>query len=110
MKRTKGPSSTWRGISTSRHIRIQILSAWRSAVILILAAAGLPFGSRIIAQTSYGSIVGTVSDSTGAVVSDAKVSLTNTGTNQTQEARRSASGTYSFVNLNPGTYSLTVSK
>ena len=110
MKRTKGPSSTWRGISTSRHIRIQILSAWRSAVILILAAAGLPFGSRIVAQTSYGSIVGTVADSSGAVVADAQVSLTNTGTNQTQETTSSASGTYSFVNLNPGAYSVTVSK
>ena len=41
-----------------------------TALILMLFAAGLPFRSRVLAQTSYGSIVGTVSDSTGAVVSD----------------------------------------
>jgi Carboxypeptidase regulatory-like domain/TonB dependent receptor len=61
------------------------------------------------AQTSYGSIVGTVSDSAGALVIGAKVLLRNNGTNAESQTVTAAGGTYSFINLNPGTYSVSVS-
>jgi outer membrane receptor protein involved in Fe transport len=60
------------------------------------------------AQTSYGTVVGTVTDSAGALVSGAQVQLTNNGTNAHQEAVTSSAGTYTFINLNPETYSVTV--
>ncbi len=82
----------------------------QTALLLITLLTGATWTTSIQAQTSYGSIIGSVTDPTGAVVPDAQVSLTNTGTNATQTTVTSPSGTYSFVNLNPGTYSVTVSK
>jgi hypothetical protein len=67
-------------------------------------------GTRIQAQTSYGSVVGTVTDSTGAKVVGAKVTLHNTGTNANSEVNSSTSGNYSFPNLNPGIYNVTVAQ
>jgi outer membrane receptor protein involved in Fe transport len=60
------------------------------------------------AQTSYGSVVGTITDPGGAVIAGAHVQLTNKGTNAQQEAVTGAGGTYTFINLNPGVYSITV--
>ena len=60
------------------------------------------------AQTSYGSILGTVTDSGGAVLAGAHVQLTNKGTNAAQTTVTGSSGTYTFINLNPGVYSITV--
>jgi hypothetical protein len=62
------------------------------------------------AQTNYGSIVGTVTDPTGAVIADATVQLKNTQTNGTQNAVTGSAGNFSFVNLLPDTYDLTVTK
>src|SRR5277367_6065072 len=82
----------------------------QTALLLLTLLSGITWTTSIQAQTSYGSIIGSVTDPSGAVVPDAQVSLKNTGTNATQTATTSASGTYSFVNLNPGSYSVTVSK
>uniref|UniRef100_Q020T4 TonB-dependent receptor, plug n=1 Tax=Solibacter usitatus (strain Ellin6076) TaxID=234267 RepID=Q020T4_SOLUE len=67
----------------------------------LLAAAGF-------AQTQTARLVGTVHDSTGAVVPNAKVAAMNLGTKQTSEAITNANGDYVMPALQPGTYSLTV--
>lgn len=54
------------------------------------------------------SISGTVSDAQGAVVAGAKVSLAG-GANLKKEVESSAGGTFSFTDLDPGTYTLTIS-
>src|SRR6185295_10148856 len=59
--------------------------------------------------TLYGSIVGTVTDDSGALVPGAIVSATNTGTGLRREAVLDASGHYAFHNLLPGVYELGVS-
>ena len=63
-----------------------------------------------MAQTNYGTIVGTVTDTTGATVQGALVSLVNEGTNSAKATRTGEGGGYSFINLNPGFYTLTVSQ
>ena len=75
-------------------------------VALFFCGAG---SIRVKAQTSYGSVLGTITDSTGANVIGAKVTLKNIGTNAKVEMT-SGAGTYSFINLNPGSYSVTVSR
>ncbi len=84
----------------------------RSSLIwlLVLLFAGLCGTDRLTAQTSYGSIVGTVTDPTGAIVPGAKVTLKNTNTNVTQPTTTGSGGNYNFVNLVPGIYSITVSE
>src|SRR6202162_3682356 len=55
----------------------------------------------------FGAVVqGTVSDSSGAVISDAKVTLTSNETQRKQTATSSSDGFYRFTGLAPGTYTL----
>src|ERR1700678_920448 len=72
-----------------------------SAVALISVVASF-------AQT--GSITGTVSDSTGAVVQGAEITVRNTATNETHKATSNASGTYSIGDLAIGPYEITAKK
>src|SRR6202453_1500569 len=62
-----------------------------------------------LAQSTFGSIVGTVKDSSGALVPGASVRLTNTGTAAERTVTSDQHGDYSFLNLNPGKYQITVS-
>jgi len=66
----------------------------------------LLLSSLALAQTtiSTGSIVGTVTDPTGAVVSGAKVQIINQGTSQVQTTTSSSSGSFSSGALTPGNY------
>ncbi len=63
---------------------------------------------RLNAQVLYGSVVGTVTDPTGAVVPGATVSITNSQTGQTREGTSDATGYYSILNVLDGTYDLSV--
>jgi hypothetical protein len=51
-------------------------------------------------------INGTVADSTGAVVPNAQISLTNPATGQVRDAVSNSAGTYRFANVGVGTYAL----
>jgi Carboxypeptidase regulatory-like domain len=55
-----------------------------------------------------GSIQGTVTDSTGAVLPNAKVVLTNQDTRVQREAVSDSGGVYNFANIDIGTYSVSV--
>ena len=89
-------------------------SAWCKPVLtfiwmLLVAICCTSNPDFVSAQTSYGSIVGTVTDTGGALIAGAQVQLTNKGTNARQDAVTSSAGTYTFINLNPGVYSIVVS-
>ena len=69
----------------------------------------LSLGSKIVpAQAVTGALLGTVQDASGAVVPGANVTLTNEGTNVTNKTASGSQGFYTFPNLNPGQYSVTV--
>lgn len=57
-------------------------------------------------QSPNGSIVGEVSDTTGAVIANSKVILTNSETNQNRSANSDDRGFYRFPELAPGRYKL----
>jgi hypothetical protein len=59
-------------------------------------------------QNTRATLVGTVTDSSGAVVSGAKVTVTNEGTAVIQNITTNASGDYVFPNLLSGTYKVQV--
>jgi carboxypeptidase family protein len=77
---------------------------------LIIVSALLLISVGVFAQTtiSTGSVVGTVTDPSGAVVSDAKVQITNKGTGQVMTTTTTSSGTYASGALNPGAYTVRV--
>ncbi|MGO9093966.1 MAG: carboxypeptidase regulatory-like domain-containing protein [Bryobacteraceae bacterium] len=75
-----------------------------------LAMALLLMGqSQSFAQSTYGTIVGTVYDPSGAVILNAKIEAQNEGTSASRAVNTDAQGDYRFVNMDPGTYTITVS-
>ena len=79
----------------------------RFTLLALVALSALLLCSVAFAQTSVsnGSISGTVTDATGAVVPNAKVTMTGP-TGQTVHATTSGAGTYSSGALVPGAYSV----
>src|SRR5579862_3438629 len=77
------------------------------AVILIglLVFSAAP---NLGAQVTGGTILGTVSDATGASVPNVEVTITNTATNVVTSVTTSDAGLYSAPNLLPGPYQVTV--
>jgi hypothetical protein len=68
----------------------------------------LLFTSTTFAQLTTADILGTVTDTSGAVVPNASVTLTNLGTNEQRTGPSNGSGDYSFTLLPVGHYSITV--
>jgi hypothetical protein len=60
------------------------------------------------AQSDRGRITGTVTDPSGAVVPNAKVTATNTETNEAREATTSGEGNYTLPELKAGPYRVSV--
>ncbi len=58
----------------------------------------------VLGQTNRGSISGTVTDSNGAAIPSAKVTVTNTGTNQSVTVTTSEDGNYTVTTLDPVVY------
>ncbi len=86
---------------------MQLLRARRTAVCLIVfVATCLWIPISLCAQGASGRILGRVSDPTGAVLSGAKVTLTNEATNVSRNGLTNDNGDFSFVDVVPGTYTL----
>jgi Carboxypeptidase regulatory-like domain len=92
-------------IAMSFRFRIAI----STCVFLLLAWVAF-YSPLALAQTtiSTGSIQGTVTDQSGALVSNARVTITNKGTRQTITVTTTSSGTYASGALIPGDYTLRV--
>src|ERR1043166_3847010 len=84
----------------------------RKSVLVVLVIASVVLIPTIAqAQaTSTGTVVGVITDQSGAVISGAQVTLTDTATGTSRNASTNAAGAYVFVNVNPGAHSLAVSK
>jgi hypothetical protein len=79
---------------------------------VLVCALGLLLASSLCVQgqSTYGSVSGTVSDPSGAAISGAQVTLTNTGTSERHTQTTGDQGTFSFVNVIPGQYRVDVEK
>jgi hypothetical protein len=73
-------------------------------VVILLTSATL------FAQTFRGTILGTVTDTSGAVVSGASVKIHNTGTGLERETKSGEDGSYLVPELPTGSYTVTVSQ
>lgn len=70
----------------------------------LLTAPGILFAQG----GATGTILGTVTDSSGAIIANAKVTVTNTATNADFKTVTSSSGDYNAPSLNPGPYKVVV--
>src|SRR5690348_8046614 len=78
-----------------------------AAGMLLVFGLAINLGAQV---SGRGSLSGLVTDSSGAAVPSASVTLTNTATGVALHGQSSSSGLYSFVSLIPGLYQLQVSQ
>jgi len=78
------------------------------ALMVLLILAVCLWATPASAQVLYGSITGTVTDQSGAVIPAARVEITNQATQQTREVETNASGQFTVSNVLPGVYDLKV--
>ena len=64
----------------------------------------------VSAQTFRGGIQGTITDSSGAAIPDANVTVVSPGTGLTRSVQTNQSGGYAFTELPPGSYNVEVIK
>ena len=74
---------------------------WIALAMMIVALTPRVWGQ------DNATITGTVADSSGAVVANATVDLTNTATGQVRESKSNTVGEYRIANVGIGTYTLT---
>ncbi|HEY4051147.1 MAG TPA: TonB-dependent receptor [Acidobacteriaceae bacterium] len=90
-------------LANNRRFSHQVLFVTSIAFFILL-------GRSSSAQTTFGTILGTVIDQTGSAVAGATVTLTNLGTSDKRTDQSDSSGNYQFVNLVPGNYSVDFEK
>ncbi len=73
-------------------------------LITVFALLSIGAASQADGQTLKGTLLGTVTDSSGAVVPGARVTLTDTEKAISRTSSTNASGNYVFANLDPGPY------
>src|SRR5580700_2036398 len=78
---------------------------WLLATVLIVTLISTLAAT---AQVLYGTLTGTVTDKTGAVIASAAVTLTDPATGQVRTSTADGQGNYQLTNLLPGTYTLSV--
>ncbi len=78
------------------------------ASAVLLCASLMP--SSLMAQTFRGTVLGSVTDASGAVVSGANVTVHNVNTGQDRTTVTSADGTYAVPELPIGTYDVSVTQ
>jgi Carboxypeptidase regulatory-like domain/TonB-dependent Receptor Plug Domain len=85
---------------------MQSLSAVRTVIFVLLFGVVLPLEM----QAQNAAVSGTITDSTGAVVSGVQVTVRNLATNLSRSTSSSATGAYSVTNLEVGAYEITAKK
>ncbi|MGD0548057.1 MAG: carboxypeptidase-like regulatory domain-containing protein, partial [Terracidiphilus sp.] len=80
----------------------------RVSLIFLLALCGLLISAKIAAQSTYGAIVGRVTDASGAIIPGAKVEALNQATEAMRNAATNSAGEFRFLNVDPGQYTITV--
>ena len=83
------------------------LNMKKNSVFLLRWIAGLVFvlslgGTLAIGQSTFGTILGTVKDSSGALMPGIAITIENAGTALRRSALADESAAYSFPNLEPG--------
>jgi hypothetical protein len=91
-------------------VRRQIFSSLFACFLLCLAVL-LSSAPCVWAQsTASGTVAGTVTDPSGAVVNGATVTLTDSATKNSRSLTTNEAGRYIFVNVDPGAYDVSISK
>src|SRR5947209_10107880 len=91
-----------------RTLYLRVHSLFALAILFAISIISASVAAR--AQSTYGSVAGSVTDPAGAAVSGAQVTLTNVGTSEKRTQSTGSDGLYLFVNLLPGQYRIEIEK
>jgi hypothetical protein len=100
-------SLRWRRLLFPVGNRAALSFAFSSSLFLVFFLAASPIAAH--AQAVFGSIVGTVTDPTGAVIPNATVIVTDTNKGVSQNVVTNATGDFTVSRLIPDTYSVKAS-
>jgi hypothetical protein len=93
-----------------RTLRRTTMKPFHRLLTLLLLLGAASFSTMAIAQITSARLTGAITDATGALVPQVRITVHNVATNLTQKADSSANGTYAFNALPPGQYTLTTAK
>src|SRR5438132_7728539 len=120
MKKLFGSSFSWiRSWNRSLAIRTEEFAApaarglfrlWQVGAAVLLGALLLGFSSPAMGQAVNATLLGTITDTTGAVVAEAKVTATEMKTGLSRSTTTNDSGNYLFAYLPPGQYEVASEK
>src|SRR6266568_4700030 len=96
---TRAANFKWDWWSMNHFLRYAVVGACGS--LFFLASIG-------VAQTTFGSIAGTVTDPSDAVLPGATVTVTNEGTGSVRKVRTGAAGVFNVPDLGVGSYEINV--
>jgi Carboxypeptidase regulatory-like domain/TonB dependent receptor-like, beta-barrel len=77
--------------------------------VLVVLACLTWIAMPTLAQSGRGTITGTVTDSSGAIVPDAEITITNKANGEETKSRTTSAGLYRIPYVEPGSYRMTVS-
>ena len=83
-------------------MRILRCAPWHAVLLLLLSAC------LVLAQTATGEISGTITDKSSGFVAGATVKLTNQDTQIVDQGQTNQNGYFLFINVKPGSYTLSV--
>jgi hypothetical protein len=86
------------------------LKLWRLSMAMLLGTILFGFSAPVIGQAVNATLLGTVTDASGALVSGAKVVITEMKTGVSRTATTNESGNYEFPDLPPGQYEVAVER
>lgn len=92
----------------NRMVKLKYWTKSTELFLLLCFLIGGVLGIPTLAQGTYGSLTGQVTDPLGAVLRNANVTLTNVGTNYAQTTSTNQNGIYLIKLVSPGQYSLRV--
>jgi len=102
---------SWKGrqaLKTSA--RGGFVKLWRLSTAILVGVILAAFSAVVVGQAMNATLLGTVTDASGAVVSGAKVTITETKTGVSRSATTNEDGNYEFPNLPPGQYEVAVER
>jgi hypothetical protein len=84
-----------------------LVKLWRLSMFVLLGTILLGLSAPVMGQAVNATLLGTVTDSSGAAVANVRVTITETNTGITHTSQTNDSGNYVFPDLPPGKYTVT---